>query len=1254
MTSSPLRNSYYIIIILLFILSGMAGLIYELVWTRMLVLVFGNTMYATSTVLSAFMAGLAMGSVTIGRYIDQRPRNLIRLYGLLEVFIGGFALLFPFILNLASPLYAAVYRAVDGSLFVVNTARFVLCFALILIPSFFMGGTLPTIVKYVVGNAPQTLGRRAGLFYSLNTFGGVLGCLITGFALLGQLGLAGSTYVAVGLNAAVAGIALLLGRLDLRPSPAAEVKGHSKRATSKPRAASKQTVSAPYIAYPRGIRIAVIVAIGLSGCSALALEVLWTRMLALFTSSTVHSFAAILSVFLGGIALGSLIYSQVLSRIQRQDVLFVIVQLALGLAAFLTPYVAVLYYPLFADTSPLLAFLQAAAFMIVPTLLFGVAFPAAVHIHQSAKGDVGQGIGRVFAANTVGTIVGAVAAGFVLIPLLGVHKGISLCSAFNVIAAASVFAAIGSQRRPGLSRGIAGIIAVAAASSALLVPDVFHSLYQKRQPNADILHYEEGQVATVVVYDFPTQGYKDLYLNAVEEASSRIWHVQLFKLLGMLPPLLHEDPKDAVMIAFGAGMSSGAAAAMVDTLDCVELNPDIRGVANQFSKENLDVINRRNFKLHTNDGRNFLYLTDKRYDIIMSDATNPRAFDSWTLYTAEFYQTAKRRLKPGGIFSQWIPMPLSKDAVKIVLNTFKSVFPHTSFWCIHGSSQCLMLGTPKRLNIHYDTFEERALASLKKVGFDHYGVDTVEKLLSFFFFGEDDLDQYLAGFDKINTDDLPIVQFYDHLKEAGITASLEMIPLQESILKYLSIAPEKKEGLGHVLRDYLAIGQYLNIGFLKKNDRLAFIKARARLAASPALVDDQNVKSAFNSDIERERYFNFVLGSDKYKRTDKDRVVALHALGYLYAENDQPQKAVRMLEQAVREKPDFARAHADLIRAHLLMHDEDAAVRAIARLRKLPPSWSIQFKLKDYLQVAYLQRMIRYEPMNAGLLMTLARSYITMGQIKRAVDLLNRATDAASGDPKLLGTVAQNFEFLGLRDRAADVLKQLSAIGPPSPTLQLQIAELQKDPFNLEIGTNQALNPERDVSDSPAAQLCKEARKMWDSHDPLGTITTETLAQVALKLEAAIGIDPQYMPAYQDISTVYEALEAYGRAADFLEMGLKQRPGFEMAERQVKRLRLLKKRKAALKDGRETALLNAEIAGLYWSIGEIELAKESLDQVIAAEKMNAFLWEKYGLILRKTGQLKAALSAFSRAVQMGPRLEKSRTNMEQIRTIVGP
>jgi spermidine synthase len=495
------------IILALFFLSGVAGLVYQIVWTRMLVLVFGNTLLATSTVLSAFMAGLAAGSFVLGETIDRKPRRLLKVYGVLEAGIGLFGLAFPVLLAGVTPLYTSVYRSFGENLLVVNLVRFAICFVLIALPTFCMGGTLPVLLKHFAGDL-RKIGYQVGFLYGLNTAGAVVGCVVSGYLLLGVFGLRRTMWIAVAINLGVALVAWLLP--DRRTDAAAE-PGQA------PLPDSGETDQGRY---RKPIVVAVLVAIGLSGFCALAYEVLWVRMLNLFLNNNMHSFTATIATFLLGIAIGSLIYTSFLARVRAKLALFAALQAGIAAMALAIPFVfRLLQEALFSNKADAVTLLKTAVIMIGPTILMGIAVPLAVQICQWGAGREGRSVGAVYAFNTVGSILGAFVAGFILIPTIGLHAALMLVACLNLGAGVLALASrAGSAKRAGFAAAWGVVVAIVF----LTAPDsLFRDLYQTANPKSDILHYKEGKVVNVVVYDFEA-GYQDLFLNGIEEASTRL------------------------------------------------------------------------------------------------------------------------------------------------------------------------------------------------------------------------------------------------------------------------------------------------------------------------------------------------------------------------------------------------------------------------------------------------------------------------------------------------------------------------------------------------------------------------------------------------------------------------------------------------------------------------------------------------------------------------------------------------------------
>jgi spermidine synthase len=1224
-TTLPNQNNKTLnfIVFILFFFSGMSGLIYQIVWTRMLVLIFGNTMLATSTVLSAFMAGLAAGSYVFGKFADKRPRGLLRLYALLEAGIGVYALLFPLLLSVLGPLYTSLYQGLAGSLLAVNLIRFGICFVLIVVPTFLMGATLPVLIKRFV-KGTQTIGHHVGLLYGLNTAGAVAGSVMCGFLFLKLLGMQRATVVAVGINFLVALLAWVLGKENIN------ARAPGKTPDKKLSAPKDKIDTLPQDYSPVTVK-AVLLGIGISGFCALAYELFWTRMLNLFFHNTVYSFTTILATFLTGIALGSLIYSKFLSGIVNKIRFFVIVEIGIGCFAYITPFIFNwLYNPVFSKSAGFFTILQAMVIMIGPTILMGIALPLAVQICQRGPKHEGDSVGRVYAVNTIGSILGAFMAGFVFLPHLGIQKSVAVVVGFNILAALLVLI---STRRNwvrwlyGFSfSGLLVILIITAPTT------IFRSLYQKKQPTANLAFYKEGKIANVVVYDFYKNGYKDLYLNGVEEASSRLWHVQLFKMLAALPVLVHPQPDDALMIAFGAGMSAGACIDLVNHFECAELNHDIFEEADIFKKENRDVIHNPKLNMIFNDGRNHLLLAPKKYSLIISDATNPLTFDSWTLYTKEFYQLCKQKLKPGGVFCQWVPIPLPSDAIKVILKTFKTVFPHTSFWVIYGTSQCLMLGTPERLKIDYQELSKKLPRILKTSGLTEYGVDTPEKFLSFFLLGEDQLEKYLEGFDTINTDDLPGAQFHGGINQEGIQTSLEMLKYQDSIEPYLTNVGREKNRLQASLKNYLSISRMLNLGFLREN-KLEFRKALV-FASQVNMADDQNILCMLEYGPKRKEYF-----LERVNRYPGD-ANAHNSMGYIYWQEGNYQKAIGQFQQAIKLNPDFANAHINLARAYIDASMYDQGVEKLLAVVHLSPTLDILNMTRTEFRIVHLLQKLRYHKDEPNLYVELGNAYAERREMNEAIQAFSRAAELRNNDPNILTSLALLYQSVELVDKSLEYLQLLAKAFPDDKDLQEKIKELQAIQNNEQAKENW-IAERITTRNKPTVHLpgCDRAARKWNDFDFEGKISQQNLKEAAAEFEKVIEIDKKHMHAYADAATIYEYLKQYGKAADLWRQGLRVAPGNQMAINNVGRLMLLEELQYRNPSAQRRVYLYNEIGVLYWKNGEIERAIRYFKKAIKEKPDHALAWANLGANYIEAGKYQEALYAIEYALKLNPNIE---------------
>ena len=683
-------------LLVLFFVSGACSLVYQLIWARMLVVVFGVGTWAVSTVLAAFMAGLALGSFGFGRLADRRGDPL-RIYGLLEIGIAAAALLIPAGIAGLEGVCAALSRVTGDAGFA--AARFALTFALLLVPTTLMGATLPVLSRFAVTRASEA-GQGVGRLYAANTFGAAAGCLLTAFALLPHTGTWGATAAAAAGNA-LAGIAAILLNRVCQGQPEASVTAVPAGA-GRPERPGQEPL-------PGWVGPAVLAAMAVSGFAALGYEVVWTRLLSILNrTTTAQSLSVILIAFLLGIAAGGAAGARLSVRLRDAVLALGAAQLLIGLFGLLSTALlggVPAYFEILGNLFgiPPLAqlFLAALVVTIVPTCLMGAAFPIAGRLNVRRLDRVGRSVGDLYAANTAGAIAGALAAGFLLVPWLGTQGSVEALAWCN-IAAGTALAALSPQSRPaGRLRALVLAGAAAAALHVAIPGDLFVRLLSGLEAKGRLLYYSESTAGTVTVHE-TREGQRSLRVNGTGEVRSDFASIQTFRMLGNLAPLLHPDPRQVAVVAFGGGVTlSSVELHRPAHLACAEVVPGVFGAAPLFAEYNNRIADRfgaGHLRLIAEDGRNHLLRTGNRYDVIICDSTHPTTADSWLLYTREFYRLCRQRLQPGGMVAQWVPSHgLSVEEYRTIVRTFSQVFPHTSLWI--NQVYTILLATPGPLAV---------------------------------------------------------------------------------------------------------------------------------------------------------------------------------------------------------------------------------------------------------------------------------------------------------------------------------------------------------------------------------------------------------------------------------------------------------------------------------------------------------------------------------------------------------------------------
>ncbi len=760
----------------LFFLSGAIGLGYEVVWIKILSLHFGHSAWSISTVIASFMGGLGIGS-WIGGRIAHRVSRPLYVYAAAELGVLLLGLGSLFVLQRLDLWIEPLYQRFSENFTLI---RFLLVFLLLLAPTSLMGATLPILVHGAAQG--QAFQRSIGILYGINTLGAATGTVATGMFLFKWLGVQNTMGVILVLNAAVVAGALLLGR---RAAPTAVVAREEAPAGSW-----KGTAPLLVIAF-------------LSGLLALLAEVCWTRLLTPVLGSSTYAFTIILTVYLVGIGTGALLASHsFFHRLNRLTVVSALLLLVAFTVLFGLYYANALpgFFVALAEWNPawffLLQAMVAASLMILPTFGMGLLLPMTVCACRDLWPSAGRIVGAVYSVNTVGSILGSLLAGFVLLPYLGVRMSLVVASAIGIAAAVLITAGnpLVSLRQKG-----ARIAAMAAAGLALLAfapsldskrlqTGVFRSilapLADDALSDANLLFLREGLSATVSVFRTPDSTY--LNVNGKTDASTAL-DLETQYLIGHLPLFLAREPKLVNVVGYGSGATIRAVATHpVERIDVVELEPAILDADPYFSSVNDGVLTDPRVKLHVEDGRTFLRYTPELYDVIISEPSNPWIAGIGTLFSREYYEMTLSRLAPGGLFCQWIQRyEVSTETLNTMLQTMADVYPHVHVFlhaydliCVAGKEP--ITGSPATYQALLSRPEVRA--NLERIHIS----DPFELFLGYIGTFPDDRDRYPSA--SRNTDDNLWLEFRAPLEMyKGVTSEMSPLPPESYLDRYEKI-----------------------------------------------------------------------------------------------------------------------------------------------------------------------------------------------------------------------------------------------------------------------------------------------------------------------------------------------------------------------------------------------------------------------------------------------------------------------------------
>ncbi len=903
---------------IVFFLSGCAALIYEMIWFRQLGLIFGNTVHAAATVLTAFMTGLAWGSWYFGRRADSF-RNPLKVFGVLELAIGFFAVSVPFWLMLSQVIYRWFYQNVSSSLLLLTGLRFALSFLILLLPTFCMGGSLPVLTRHLVSDS-KGFSRKIGWLYGVNTVGAVVGTFLGGFVLIPLIGVQHSFNLAVAISLSAGLIAVAVSvkcRLPqpLEPSvPAAEVRAVSRSARE-------------WI---------YLIGMAIEGFVAMGLEVIWFRALILTYGSNTYSFSVVLIVFLAGTAIGSACLGWLAGRVKNLLWLLAVTQLVLGVyiiaslywydaqPEFLLEYCRV--RGLSWNTMMTARFLITLKFLLIPTILMGFTFTQAStalkRIYSSS-----HAVSKIYYFNTIGDILGSFAAGFLILPALGMERSLllmgwitlALCALYAVFSSRRIFMAL-----------VLAAACVTAGWSALKPPAWDHQLMasgpyfapakfiaedelllRKQLATEQLLFYREGKTATVSVSKTEEEDMAYV-IDGKVEADTLPRGMLVQRMIGHLPMLFHPDPKKVMNLGLGAGVTFGSLGCYpVDHLEVVEIEPVVMDGAKVWKEYNHDIISHPDAMFTINDGRNHFFCTTGRYDVITSDPFEPVVGGAANLFTVEHFKLAKACLKEGGIMCQWVPMyEMSQEDFLTILRSFVHVFPDSALF--FTGLDILMLGSrdglrpdPQNVSAKYDI--PAVSNSLAEIG-----MNRPEMILGMFVAQMSEGNQFV-GDGPLNTDNRPVIEFSAPKSQMYHTVDRNQQILHDNFTDIPDFYLESfdEEARTRIRAQHDALKMVLKASILRAGgshtEAFHLLDDARRLAPQSAVVANEISSMLLRSANELNKQRNFQEAWYQYQEVlkyDPDSFRALYQMVILAMFSNQPDLAGEFLEQGMAAYPD--------------------------------------------------------------------------------------------------------------------------------------------------------------------------------------------------------------------------------------------------------------------------------------------------------------------------------------------------------------
>ena len=991
----------------------------------MLTLVFGHTVYSVSLTLSAFMAGLGFGAYLWGQSIDKSSRPLL-IYAKIEIALAVLCIPISSLIEKLGPTYASISVLVENIFLPTELVKGFLAFTLMFFPAILMGATLPIISKYYVKHDSQ-LGSQVGLLYAFNTLGAAIGCALTGFILISALGVLQTTWFAAGIN-------LLVGIGAIRVFQETE---------------TEMDWSLPWPALPKWERNdegKIWLAISfICGFTALAYEVLWTRLLVFSIASTIYSFSMMLIVFLLGIMIGSLLVIPALKICTKPRTLILIFQALVGIyivcSLFSLDSILSAPWNSYNLQEPLNTFFKyfknCASLMLPPTIFLGMCFPLLIRSVTHSPSGIGGGSGQIYASNTLGGIAGSLTGGFLLIPMLGSLKSLILVATFNLTCSIWLFAS-GNYLTTAVRKVVTTVFALFTAGLFFFVPENLMDKFFMRDSTGTrdagkLLYFKEGITNTIAVfkdnYGPLDPDAKRLITNGVSMSASNLIASRYMKLLAHLPILLKDESKDILVICFGTGQTVGAAGVHpnISRVDAVDLSPEVIDSGKVFSEENYDALKNPKIHITLQDGRNYLLTTPRLYDVVTSEPPPPRTAFTVNLYTREYYELTKSVLKPGGLAAQWIPLhSQSEEEVYRHFRTFREAFPHAMAW-MPVANEIILIGSERPIVPDFKKLRDKMETPEIKQALAEIDIHNPYSLLSSLWLLEEQLDM-LAGDRPIISDNHPSVEFYLSFPTAIQGEQLEKIifnrsPFDKTLKRIANI---KYEDQNKLKTHYLAMGHYQR-GVAYNNSSL--------LLESVRMVEDNNL---YRYHLQGER--SQIARLKEKVASEPSDIETLINLGHAHFQIGEYEESLKYLKEVKKKSPNETLADLYIAYNKIKLHKFHEAKRLLKAIGKNSPK--LLGSLFQDIALTELLTKLESKPDDVGLLLAAAEFYNRRQNYGESLEFSLKVLETDRMNAKALRSIIISYRGRGEANEAMAYGVQLETVEPDDLQLKYIMAEL--------------------------------------------------------------------------------------------------------------------------------------------------------------------------------------------------------------------